>query len=183
MIADKDRSGWFGASDTDRVIGSTTTKTFRKWWMEKLGFVKNDFSNRSLMAGTYYEHPILDALGFPVEKDKQILIKPLRLRVNLDGNTEDTIYEVKTYKLENGFHVPLKYKRQVWVQMYATGYRKAFIVAYGLQPEDYRNFFHKIDKTRLQLFPIEYNEKWINEVYLPRITYLSECLRKGVYPQ
>lgn len=183
MIADKDRSGYFGASDTDRVIGSLTTKTFRKWWMEKLGFFQNSFSNRALMAGTYYEHPILDALGFPVEKDKQIILEPLRLRVNLDGNTEDTIYEVKTYKLENGFHVPLKYKRQVWVQMFATGYRKAFIVSYGLLPEDYVNFFHKIDPERLQLHPVEYNETFINEVYLPRLTYLSECLKEGRFPQ
>ena len=182
MISDHDRSGWFGASDTDRVIGKYTTKTFRNWWLEKMGLRVNDFTNRSLLAGTFYEHPILDALGFPIEKDKQILIEPLRLRVNLDGNTDDTIYEVKTYKNENGFQVPLKYKRQVWVQMYATGYRKAFIVSYGLLPGDYVNFFHPIDQDRLQLHPIEYNETFIQNTYLPKLTYLSGCLREGIWP-
>lgn len=183
MIASKDRSGWFGASDTDKIVGNTKTKTFQKWWMEKLGFQSNHFSNRSLLAGTYFEHPILDALGFPIEKDKQILIEPVLLRVNLDGNTDDTIYEVKTYKLENGFHVPLKYKRQVWVQMYATGMRKAFIVSYGLTQDDYKNFFRPIDRSRLELHPIEYNEQFINETYLPRLKYFAECLREGVFPQ
>lgn len=183
MIADKDRSGWFGASDTDRVIGNTKTKTFRNWWMEKLGLRKNTFTNKALVAGTYYEHPILDALGFPVEKDKQILLEDLHLRVNLDGNTDDTIYEVKTYKLENGFHVPLKYKRQVWVQMFATGLRKAFIVSYGLTAADYKNLFRQIDKSRLQLHPVEYNEQFITETYLPRLRYLNDCLMKGVFPE
>lgn len=182
MISDKDRSGYFGASDTDRVIGSTKTKTFHKWWMEKLGIRQSSFSNIFLEAGTYYEHPILDALGIPLEKDKQIVIEPLRLRVNLDGNTEDTIYEVKTYKIENGFHVPLKYQRQVWVQMYATGMRKAYIVSYGLNASDYKNFFHPIDHARLQLHPVEYNEQFIEQTYLPRLRYLSECLTKGVFP-
>lgn len=182
MIADHDRSGWFGASDTDRIIGSYKTKTFRNWWLEKMGLRQNDFTNQSLLAGTYYEHPILDALGFPVEKDKQILIEPLLLRVNLDGNTDDTIYEVKTYKYENGFHVPIKYKRQVWVQMYATGYRKAFIVSYGLLAGDYRNFFHPIDPARLQLHAIEYNDSFIRNDYLPKLQYLSQCLKEGVFP-
>lgn len=183
MIADKDRSGWFGASDTDHVIGNRKTKTFRNWWLEKMGLRRNDFTNSFLITGTHFEHPILDALGFPVEKDKQILLPELRLRVNLDGNTDDTIYEVKTYKNENGFKVPLKYKRQVWVQMYATGYRKAFIVSYGLSAEDYRNFFRPIDPERLQLHPIEYNEDFIEHTYLPKIKELAECLSKGVFPK
>lgn len=183
MITDKDRAGWFGASDTDRVVGNYHTKTFQRWWLEKLGLRHNEFSNRAMLAGTYYEHPILDALGFPVEKDKQILIADLCLRVNLDGNTDDTIYEVKTYKNENGFHVPLKYKRQVWVQMFASGLRNAFIVSYGLTEKEYKNYFLPIDQNRLQLHPVEYNEKFITDVYLPKLNYLCECLRKGVLPE
>ena len=183
MIVDKDRSGWFGASDTDRIVGNYHTKTFMRWWLEKLGIRSNEFSSRALLAGTFYEHPILDALGFPIEKDKQILCEDLRLRVNLDGNTDDTIFEVKTYKNENGFHVPLKYKRQVWVQMFATGYRKAYIVSYGLTDKEYKNFFLPIDHDRLQFHPIEYNESFINEVYLPKLKYLKDCLMKGELPE
>lgn len=183
MIASQDRSGYFGASDTDRVIGSMNTKTFQNWWLEKLGFRKNNFTNESLLAGTFYEHPILDALGFPIEKDKQIIIEPLKLRVNLDGNTDDTIYEIKTYKLENGFHLPIKYKRQVWVQMFGTGFRNAKIIAYGLTPDDYKNFFNPIERERLLTFDIEYNEDFINNTYLPRLEYLSKCLTEGTFPQ
>ena len=182
MIASKDRSGYFGASDVDKVVGNYNTKTFKMWWLEKIGIDKNDFTNASMQAGTYFEHRILRSLGFEVELDKQIIIEDLLLRVNLDGNTNDAIYECKTYKCEKGFKVPLKYKRQVWVQMYASGLRKAYIVAYGLVENDYKNFFNEIDKDRLELIPIEYNEKWIETDFLPKLRYLADCLRKGIMP-
>ena len=37
MIADQDRSGWFGASDTSYVMGNWHTKTFKDWWLKKMG--------------------------------------------------------------------------------------------------------------------------------------------------
>ena len=92
MIANKDRSWWFGASDTDYIVGSWDAKTFQKWWLVKLGLSSMDFSNKYTRAGTHYEHAILDALNIPMQKDKQVLIPFLRLRVNLDGNDCDTIY-------------------------------------------------------------------------------------------
>ena len=182
MIASKDRSGFFGASDVDKVVGNYNTKSWKKWWLEKIGIEKGNFTNASMQAGTYYEHRILKSLGIELELDKQVILEDILLRVNLDGNTEDTIYECKTYKWEKGFKVPLKYKRQVWVQMYATGIRKAYIVAYGLKEEDYKNFFNEIDKDRLELIPIEYNEHWIHTEFLPKLRVLVDCLKRGVIP-
>lgn len=183
MISSKDRSKYFGASDTPYIVGNIKTKSFEKWWLTKVGVYQSNFENDAMSAGTHFEHKILDNLGFPVEKDKQIIVEPLRLRINLDGNTENTIYEVKTYRYENGFHVPLKYKQQVWVQVYGTGIKKAYIVAYGLIDDDYNNYFNPIDKRRLQLIEIPYNEQFINDVYLPRLKYFSWCLINGVFPQ
>lgn len=120
MIADKDRSGWFGASDVSYMVGNTATKSFARWWLEKLGVSKNDYTNAAMRAGTHFEHRILDSLEISIEKDRQILIPELRLRVNLDGCTEDTIYEVKTYNRKKGFVLSKKYRQQVCVQMYAT---------------------------------------------------------------
>ena len=94
MISDKDRSGYIGASDTDKVIGNWKTKTFEKWWMQKLGINRDHFNNKYTSAGTHYEHKILESLGIPMEFDKQVVVG--RLRVNLDGNTEDCIFECKT---------------------------------------------------------------------------------------
>lgn len=182
MITEKSRADWFGASDVNYIVGNYETKSFEKWWLEKLGYRKNDFTNSAMLAGTHYEHRILDYIGV-TEKDKQIKIPELKLRVNLDGNTSDTIYEVKTYRYDKGFKVPLKYKRQVWVQMYAMKCKKAYIVAYGLTEKDYNNFFNDIDASRLTFYEIEYNEEFINDVFLPRIKYLAECLRKGVFPK
>ena len=190
MISAHDRSGWFGASDVSHIIAKNTkTKSFANWWLVKLGIITNDFTNASMMAGTWYEHPIIESLGIPnMETDKQILIPDLRLRVNLDGNTPDAIYEIKTYKVENGFKVPAKYTQQVNVQMFAWqrefGFLpKANIVAYGLTPEDYVNYFNPIDPERKQIFTIDYNEKWINEVFLPALEYKKSCLEQGVFPK
>lgn len=182
MIASKDRSGWFGASDTDKIVGNWETATFEKWWMEKLGIMRNDFQNTYLLAGTYLEHRILGSLGIPMEMDKQILMNNLKLRVNLDGNTSDTIYECKTHKDGKPFRMPKKYTQQVNVQMYATGMRRAFVVVYTLHEEDYENFFLPIDKDRISSYAVEYDEKFIADTYLPRLSYLRDCLAKGTFP-
>lgn len=181
MIQSQDRSGYLGASDTSMVVGNWKTKTFELWWLEKLGIRKNNLNTEAIKCGNNYEHKILDALEIPnLEKDKQIIQG--KLRVNLDGNTTDCIYEVKTHKADKEFKVSKQYWRQVQVQMYASGIRKAFIVAYGLGEKEYKNFFTDIEKERIQLIPIEYDEKFIQEEYLPRLKILTDCLERGVFP-
>lgn len=182
MIADKDRSEYFGASDTDKVVGNWKTATFEKWWMQKLGINRDHFQNKFTYAGTHYEHRILESLGVEMEFDKQIILEDLRLRVNLDGNTEDTIFECKTYQWDKGFKLPRKYINQVQVQMFASGLRKAWIIVYGLKEGDYDNYFHDIDPNRRDEIFIAYDERWVNEVYLPRLKYLAQCLKEGRFP-
>lgn len=182
MIASKDRSQYFGASDTSFIVGNWQTATFEKWWMQKIGINRDHFDNRYTSAGTHYEHRILESLGIPMELDKQVIIEDLRLRINLDGNDSDTIYECKTYVYEKGFKVPKKYREQVQVQMYGTGFRKAKIIAYGLKEEDYDNYFNPIDPERRSEYVIEYDEAWINNVYLPKLKYLAKCLIEGRFP-
>ena len=181
MISNKDRSGYFGASDTKYIVGNWETKTFQNWWLTKIGIIKNNFENKYTLAGTNYEHKILDSLNISdLEKDKQVIVD--RLRVNLDGNTKDKIYEVKTYNYEKGFKVSKAYEQQVLVQMYATGIKQAEIVAYGLIESDYDNYFHQIDKERLSFYEIQYNQKFIEKTYIPKLKYLSKCLELGKMP-
>jgi hypothetical protein len=182
MIASQDRSGYFGASDVSLIVGNWKTNTFEKLWMQKLGINRDHFENRYTSAGTHYEHRILESLGIPMELDKQIIIEDLKLRVNLDGNDTDTIYECKTYKFDNGFKMPKKYIEQVQVQMFASGLRKAKIIVYGLLEEDYDNYFNPIDSSRRREYVIEYDERWINEVFLPKLRYLAQCLIEGRFP-
>ena len=182
MISSKDRSYYIGASDTSLVVGNWETKTFEKWYATKQGIYSMDFTSTEMIAGTYWEHRILDALNIKgLETDKQ-LIKG-RLRINLDGNTSDTIYEVKTHGADKPFKVPKAYRNQVIVQMYVFDIRIAYIVAYGLEKEDYNNFYRDIDHARLTMHRIEYDEEFINDIYLPRFNYLSDCLDKGVFPR
>ena len=75
LIQSQDRSYYIGASDTSMVVGNWTTKTFEKWWLEKLGLYKNELKTEAMKTGTNYEHKILDALKVEgLEKDKQIII-------------------------------------------------------------------------------------------------------------
>ncbi len=181
MISSKDRSFYFGASDTSYIVGNWNTKSFEKWWLVKLGFSTSDFSNESMKAGNNYEHKILDSLNIDnLQKDKQIIID--RLRVNLDGNTDKCIYEVKTHKFEKEFKVTKQYWRQAQVEMYASKIFDLYIVAYGLVEKDYKNFFNEIDKERIQKIKIEYDEKFIKDEYLPKLDYLTDCIKKGKFP-
>ena len=180
MITDKDRSYYIGASDVSYVMGSWDTPTFAKWWMVKLGVLTNSFTTEAMEAGNAYEHPILDALNIPgLQKDAQIIKG--RLRVNLDGSTDDCIYEVKTYKAGKAFKPTQNYIRQVNVQMYITGLRKAYIVSYGLTPEDYKCHHNPIDPRRITYHKIRYDRRFIAQ-FEKRLLYLSECLEEKKHP-
>lgn len=180
MIANKDRSGYIGASDTGHVMRSWNTKTFEKWWWEKQGFTRNSICTDAMKAGTAWEHKILDALNIPgMEKDRQIIKG--RLRVNLDGNTQTEIYEVKTHSADKPFRVTADYRRQVNVEMYQSGIYRARIVSYALLPDDYNNYFREVDPDRVKHHPIEYDETFIAQ-YVPRMEYLCRCLETGRFP-
>lgn len=183
MIASQDRSGYIGASDVQYVIGNWKTKTWEKWWMQKLGINTDHFDNVYTIAGTNWEHRILDSLQLPgLEKDRQFIIEDLRLRVNLDGNLPERIKEVKTYQWAKGFKCPQKYKNQVQVQMFGSKIYGADIVAYGLEDADYKNFLRDIDPQRRQEIPVAYDQMWIEAVYLPKHMILADCLKRGVFP-
>lgn len=192
MITNHDRSGWIGASDVQYVLGSWKGKTFERWWREKLGLRGKKFENESMLAGTNWEHKVLESL--PVQGmtlDRQILMPEILLRVNLDGNTTGHIYECKTYKIGGASsdiramtrgEVPTRYRNQIQVQMYASKIYEAYLVAYGLVTEDYSNFFRAVDPGRRQLIPVDYDPKWVEETYLPRHRILSECLKRRCWP-
>lgn len=179
MIHSKDRSGWIGASDTAMVMANWTTPTWHKWWATKLGIATNHVTTTAMLAGTYYEHPILDALG--VRKcDRQIKIRRLRLRVNLDGEDE-IIHEVKTYGKDT-FKVTRGYWQQAQVEMFAAK-KRLVINAYPLTEAHYQNFFLPVNPELISEHPIAYDAAWIKEQYLPRLRILARCLRKGVFPR
>lgn len=179
MIRDHDRSGWIGASDTSYVVGNWSTKSWADWWAVKLGVREQNLETIYTRTGSHYEGKILDALGVK-QRDRQIRIPELRLRVNLDGET-NIIHEVKTHKHPE-FRVSKDYWRQAQAEMFAA--RKPLnIVSYRLVAEDYENWLNPIDRERLGFHPVVYDEAWIWEEYLPKLRILAECLKKGVYPR
>lgn len=178
MIHDQDRSGWIGASDTAMVMGNWNTKSFARWWRIKLGISHDHFTTTAMQAGTYYEHKILQHIGVS-KMDRQIRIRRLRLRVNLDGETQGTVKEVKTYG--GKFKVSKAYWQQAQTEMFAAQ-KKLDIVAYRLTEDDYLNFFNPIDPERVSVYPVEYDQLWVRDEYLPRLKYLAWCLKRGVWP-
>lgn len=178
MIRDQDRSGWIGASDTPFVMGSWSGKSFARFWRVKLGIDRDRFATTAMLAGTWFEHPILRHLG--VERmDRQIRLRRLRLRVNLDGETPERIKEVKTCGRD--YRISRNHWMQAQVEMFAAG-KGLDIVAYRLEEEDYRNFFRPIDPDRLTVHPVDYDRAWVEGEYLPRLFYLARRLRRGEWP-
>lgn len=183
MITNKDRSGFWGASETSKIVGNWDTKTFMELYLVKLGVTENNFTNTYLMAGNAYERKIAQSLGLKMKFDRCIKIPKLRLRVNLDAETKDCIYEIKTHKqTEKKWQPPTSYWQQCQVQMFATGKHKCKLVAYPMTDENYENFFLEVDNEKVEVFDIEYDEEWINNEYLPRLVYLAECLKKRKTP-
>ncbi|MBE6556104.1 MAG: hypothetical protein E7663_07775 [Ruminococcaceae bacterium] len=180
MIKDHDRSGWIGASDTHIVMGSWQTAGFRRWFAIKLGLATNTYTNRYMQTGTHFEHKILDALGIK-RRDRQIRIKKLRLRVNLDGEDRAVVHEIKTHKSPK-FKVTRAYWQQAQVEMFATG-KQLVIDAYRLLPEDYENYFREINLGRHTEHPVPYDAAWIEQCFLPRVRVLADAIKKGVFPE
>lgn len=182
MIGSKDRSGWFGASDTSFVVGNWETKTFRNWWFEKLGIHENNLSTKAMKCGTAFEHRILDCFKQGCRKDHQILMPEIKLRVNYDGDDGKTIYEVKTFKEEKEFKVSKAYWRQAQVEMYAFGTRELYILAYPLGEQEYKNYFTPIEYNKIQQHKVEYDNSFIEYEYLPKLKQLAMHLERGELP-
>lgn len=193
MINDFDRSGYFGASDTSMVIADNhNTKTWRQWWLVKLGEMESTFSGSIYTeAGNKYEHKILKAISEETTLDRQIIIDKLKLRVNYDGDLDGTIYEVKTHKAENDFEISKQYWRQAQVEMYAyktmekelelPPFKKLYIVSYPLYPDEY--YTHRedivIDMKRVKFNPIKYDKQFVKGEYLPKLKECARALKKG----
>ena len=178
MIQNHDRSGWFGASDTSYIVGNWKTKSFARWWLVKLGATSNNYTTNAMRVGTYYEHSILEAIGIN-KCDRQIRMRRLRLRVNLDGESDSMLYEVKTSI--HAAKVTAAYWRQAQVEMFAAQ-KPLTMVFYKLTEKEYDNFFLPIDLGRIVQIPVEPNSEWIFSEYLPRLKYLEHCLKKKKTP-
>ncbi len=179
MIHERSRAFWIGASDTRFVMGSWDTDGFRKWWAVKLGKAQCFFQNKQMRAGVAYEHRILDHLGI-TQKDRQIKRGELRLRVNLDGEDKETVYEVKTHGSEH-LHISSAIWQQCQVEHFVTG-KPVEIVAYRMTEAEYENHALSIDESRIRRYPIESDDEWIREKYLPRLRFLADCLKKRCIP-
>lgn len=183
MLKNNDRSEFWGASETSKIMGNWNTKTFMELYLVKLGVTENTFKNTYLLAGNAYERRIAESLGLKMKFDRCIKIPNLRLRVNLDAETKDCIYEIKTHKAtDKEWKLPLAYWQQCQVQMFATRKHKCKLVAYPMTEENYENFFLEVDKEKLEVFDIEYDEQWITHEYLPRLVYLCKCLKQRKTP-
>jgi len=191
MITSNDRSGWFGASDTDKVLATNySTKTFKQWWAVKLGEQESDFKgNKYTNAGNEYEHPILLRISENINLDRQIHVEKYLLRVNYDGDFDGVIYEVKTHKAINPYEISTTHWRQAQVEMYAyktmqkeldlPPFRKLYIVSYAINVDEYNRNEVEVDFGRIKFHEVKYDKRFIKDEYLPRLKEKARALRKG----
>ena len=193
MIANQDRSEWFGASDTNMVLSTKyNTKTFKQWWALKLGEQESDFKgNMYTDAGNKYEHPILLTINEKMNLDRQIKIEKYLLRVNYDGDFNGTLYEVKTHKDLKPYEISTSHWRQTQVEMYAyktmaenldlPPFKKLYIVSYALRVDEYNTNEVEIDFNRIVWHEVKYDKHFIKEEYLPRLKEKARALKKGKF--
>lgn len=188
MITNKDRSGWFGASDTTIVVGNWDTATFRNWWMVKLGLTSDSYSNPYMDAGNLLEIPIIEAIerheSRKIEKGElPVYIPEYKIRVNFDGLCAESVIEIKTAK-KMFSKVPLGYWRQCQVLMYATKRTTAELYAYEPTEFDYQcPYYPDITLARLKRFEVSYDENFIISEYLPRVIVLADALESKKFPK
>lgn len=186
MIASKDRRFWIGASDTYYVMGNYKTKTWQEWYAVKLGLGANDISTKAMKVGNAYEHKIIDAVAPAAEKDGQIIIEDLGLRVNYDAIDGERIIEIKTYSADE-FKVSKRYRQQAQAEMFAAKRSgrierpELYIVAYQVTEAEYLDYFRPIDPARVTWHKVEWDEAFMQE-YETRLRHIHECIEKGVMP-
>jgi hypothetical protein len=193
MIHDKDRSGWFGASDSHKIINPNhTTKTWQEWWRVKLGIEESAFQgNIYTEAGARFEHPILECFDKSINLDRQLTIEDKLLRVNYDGDKDGNIFEVKTHKADKGFEITPYIEAQVQTQMYVwmekasvgevPPFKDLYILSYALKDEDYRNekpTVEDIDFDRIKVTKVKYKPRKIKR-FLKCLLPLVEELKNA----
>lgn len=191
MIHDKDRSGWFGASDSYKIINPNhDTKTWQEWWRVKLGIEENPFQgNEYTRAGERFEHPILECFDKDINKDRQLIIEDKLLRVNYDGDKDGIIFEVKTHKADKPFEVTPYIDAQTQTQMYVwkekegevPPFKSLYILSYALTEADYRNenpTVDDIDFDRIKVKEIKYKPRKIKH-FLKCLAPLVEELKNA----
>ena len=189
MIADKDRRYWFGASDSAKILNPNhDTKTWQKWWRVKCGIDEDEFfGNVYTDAGTRFEHPILDCFDSDINKDRQLIIPELRLRVNYDGDKDGNIFEVKTHRADKSFTITTYIASQVQTEMYVwqevVGELKGlYILSYGLTEADYLNeapTAEDVDYNRIKIHRVKYKPKQIRR-FLKCLEPLAEEIKKNI---
>ena len=187
MIKNKNRNGWFGASDTAMIVGNWETETFKNWWSVKLGLTKNNINTWAMECGNLLEIPIIKKIEKIENRKIKLGKRPfynfhLRLRVNYDGFTKNEVVEIKTTsKLWKA--VPKNYWQQCQVLMYRKKKLTTLLYAYLMEESDYLNpYFPEIDSDRIHIFPVFYDREFIEQNYLPKLKYLAKCLKKKNYP-
>lgn len=187
MIKNKNRNGWFGASDTAYIMGNWTTETFKNWWSVKLGLTKNEINTWAMECGNLLEIPIIRKIE-KIENCKiQIGRHPyynifLKLRVNYDGLRKNDVVEIKTTsKLWKT--VPNNYWQQCQVLMFRKKRKFTTLYAYLMAENDYLNpYFPEIASERIVAYSICYDDVFIKKMYLPRLKYLAKCLKNKAFP-
>ena len=174
MIHDKDRSGWFGASDSHKILNPNhDTKTWQEWWKVKLGIIESAFQgNRYTEAGERFEHPILMCFDKDINLDRQLILEDKLLRVNYDGDKDGIIFEVKTHKADKPFEITAYIEAQVQTQMYVWNekaeagevppLKELCILSYALNEEDYRNenpTVDDVDFDRIKVSIVKYKPR------------------------
>lgn len=184
-----DRWRYVGGSEANMIYMNYNTKTFKKWWSNKLaGLPEREFNNKRMSVGTILEHDIIDLYE---QKNNVVGIREASkvkgiARANTDYILGDKVSDVKaTEKAFEWFlneRVPINYKRQLIHYMYVFELNKASIIAYQVDDELLNEPFQELNENKLFEIPVKITEKDITE-HKKRLDYLEHCRDMNVFPE
>ena len=185
----KNRGLYIGGSEANMIYMGYHTKTFKKWWTQKLlGVHLPSHSNRNMSVGTILEHEILDLYEFINQVKGERGLSKIKgiARGNTDYIIDGKVVDVKATKSAYDWFlsgtVPIAYRRQLIHYCYVFGLSKASILAYQVDDDLLVNPFQELDEKKLFEIEVEITSDKLKE-HERRLNILEECRDKNEFPE
>ncbi len=184
-----DRHKFIGGSEANMIYLNYKSKTFVKWWSEKLAGVPSEpYNNLSMSVGTILEHDVVDLYesvhGVKGIRDKQEIKGIARANTDyiISGKVSDVKVTTKAFEWYLKDKVPLNYKRQLIHYLHVFDYDQASIIAYQVDDGVMENPFGELSQGRLYEIEVPISAKEIEE-HKKKLEYLSFCKEMNIFPE
>lgn len=184
-----DRHLYIGGSEANNIYANYNTKTFKKWWSQKLsGFYDESYRNLAMDVGTILEHDIVD-LYEAIYQVKGVRDKSKTkgiARANTDYIQGDAVKDVKATTKAFEWYlkdtVPINYRRQLLHYCYVFDLDQASIIAYQVDDDVLDDPFAELVPAKLYEIDVPIEQVQLIE-HQQKLEYLAFCKDMNIFPK